>query len=149
MALLNYFAERPNQVLAKEQILKDVWPGTNVVDEALQRAVSILRKKLGDNQESPIFLETISKKGYRFLVAATPLPPKKEEDVNLTERNIRVSPLILFLVVLAGGLVSYFIWQAFYDQPALAPKADVSSVPQSDEPPPPAPKPDGEEDGED
>ena len=43
MDLLAYFSARPGQVLAKGQILNDVWGGTHVVEEALQRAVSILR----------------------------------------------------------------------------------------------------------
>lgn len=146
MALLNYFAARPNQVLTKEQILTDVWPGTNVVDEALQRAVSILRKKLGDNQETPIFLETISKKGYRFLVKAVPLEPGKEDNVNLTERNIKVSPLILVLTVVVGALGAYLIWQLFSDKP-FVPKAEGPNETKSVEPAPLAPKPEDEEDG--
>lgn len=146
MALLNYFAAKPNQVLTKEQILADVWPGTNVVDEALQRAVSILRKKLGDNQETPIFLETISKKGYRFLLKAVPLEPGKEDDMNLTERNIKVSPLILVLTVVVGALGAYLIWQVFFDKP-FVPKAEGPNETQSDEPAPLPPKPEGEGDG--
>ncbi len=143
MALLTYFSHRAGQVLAKEQILADVWAGTNVVDEALHRAVSILRKKLEDNPDHPVYIETISKKGYRFLLPAEPFKPRPEDEMKLTERSIKVSPLLLILAVVAGAAIFFLGWKAFFNEQPIAPKAESPPESQIEETSPSPPEPDG------
>ena len=148
MDLLAYFSARPGQVLSKGRILSDVWGGTRVVEEALQRAVSILRKTLGDNRENPIFIETISKKGYRFLVFPKPLSEPEADDINITEKNIKASPPVLMVGAVILILLTYFVLDSLTDQVPLAPKADGDSTAASAEAAP-APQPDKEAEPDD
>src|SRR5215510_73644 len=54
-------------VVDKEQLLKEVWPDTFVEEGSLSRNIHELRKALGDDTSQPGFIETIPKRGYRFL----------------------------------------------------------------------------------
>lgn len=73
MELLVYLAERPREVISAEQLLIDIWHGPFYGDGPVQRAVAILRRCLGDNAQTPRYLETIRKRGYR-LIADVVLP---------------------------------------------------------------------------
>src|ERR1043165_5471858 len=55
------------QVVDKEQLLKEVWPDTFVEEGSLSRNIHELRKALGDDSSEPRYIETIPKRGYRFL----------------------------------------------------------------------------------
>ena len=65
--------ERPGEIVTREELRKRLWPGDTFVDfeVALNSAVSRLRDALGDSADSPSFIETIPKRGYRFVV---PIP---------------------------------------------------------------------------
>src|SRR5689334_18459852 len=55
------------QLVEKEQLLKEVWPDTFVEEGSLSRNIHELRKALGDDTSQPSYIETIPKRGYRFL----------------------------------------------------------------------------------
>ncbi len=55
------------QVVDKDQLMKQVWPDTFVEEGSLSRNIYELRKALGDDSSEPHFIETIPKRGYRFL----------------------------------------------------------------------------------
>ena len=55
------------QVVEKEALLKEVWPDTFVEEGSLSRNIHELRKALGDDSSEPTYIETIPKRGYRFL----------------------------------------------------------------------------------
>ena len=67
MALLCYLAERSGQVVSREALLAALWPGVVVGDDSLTQAVIKLRKALGDDTDAPRYIQTIPKRGYRFL----------------------------------------------------------------------------------
>ncbi len=67
MQLLVFFAKNSARDLAKEEILKAVWGDGVFNEEVLTVAVSSLRKALGDNPQSPQFLKTLPRTGYRML----------------------------------------------------------------------------------
>jgi predicted ATPase len=66
LALLQFFVERPGEILTKDQILLKVWKGVAVSDAALTSCVQELRHVLGDDAKNPKFLETVHRRGYRF-----------------------------------------------------------------------------------
>jgi DNA-binding winged helix-turn-helix (wHTH) protein len=68
MELLVYFARRPGAVISKEELRENIW-GAHVVDEAVHRAVSLLRTALGDSSRDSNILETVRHHGYRLMVA--------------------------------------------------------------------------------
>lgn len=58
---------RAGQVVEKVDILKEVWPDTFVEDATLAQNISTLRKALGDTSETPAFIATVPRRGYRFV----------------------------------------------------------------------------------
>ena len=67
MDLLLRLARDAGDVVPREAILADVWTGVVVDEDALARAVSRLRRALGDDAKSPRYVETIPKRGYRLI----------------------------------------------------------------------------------
>jgi len=65
--LLFYFLDRPGQLITKEALLDDLWPGANVTENALAQAMSDLRDALDDDAGAPTFIKTIARRGYRFI----------------------------------------------------------------------------------
>jgi len=65
--LLFHLLDHAGDLVTKETLLEDLWPGANVTDNALAQAVSELRDALGDEPASPRFIKTIARRGYRFI----------------------------------------------------------------------------------
>ena len=69
--------ERPGEVVTREELHQELWPADTYVDfeQGINGAVKRLREALGDSAETPRFIETLPKRGYRFIApidAATP-----------------------------------------------------------------------------
>lgn len=67
--LLLYLAARPSALVPKEELLAALWPDVNVTDNALTQAVSELRQALGDEPANPTYIQTVARRGYRFIAA--------------------------------------------------------------------------------
>jgi len=65
--VLRVLVQNGGHLVEKERLLKEVWPDSFVEEGALNRSVSILRKALGEGPSGPKFIETIPKRGYRFV----------------------------------------------------------------------------------
>src|SRR5262245_33701683 len=66
-ALLRYLAERPGRLASKDELLDAVWGAeTAVSDTVLKNCVRELREALGDDAQTPQFVETVHRRGYRF-----------------------------------------------------------------------------------
>src|SRR6267143_3177131 len=81
--VLQVLLERPQEIVTREELRERIWPGNTFVDYqlALKKAVNRLREVLGDSAESPHFIETIPRRGYRFIGAITPFPSDLPEGV--------------------------------------------------------------------
>lgn len=66
-ALLRYLAEHPGQLVSKEELLGAVWPETRVSDIVLKVCIREVRQVLGDHPQNPAFIETVQRRGYRFI----------------------------------------------------------------------------------
>jgi Tol biopolymer transport system component/DNA-binding winged helix-turn-helix (wHTH) protein len=80
--VLSILLERPGEVVTREELQKRLWPDTFVdVDHNLNTAINKIREVLGDSAESPRFVETVPRRGYRFIApvegngVAAPLAP--------------------------------------------------------------------------
>jgi predicted ATPase/DNA-binding winged helix-turn-helix (wHTH) protein len=75
-AVLRCLLEHPGQLVTKEALFNAVWPGTYVGESALTICIRELRQALGDNSKTPQFIETVHRRGYRFIapVAASAAP---------------------------------------------------------------------------
>jgi DNA-binding winged helix-turn-helix (wHTH) protein/tetratricopeptide (TPR) repeat protein len=65
--LLLFLAARPSVLVSKEDLFRALWPDVAVTDNALTQAVSELRQALGDDPASPKFVQTVARRGYRFI----------------------------------------------------------------------------------
>src|ERR1700729_1219462 len=67
--VLAMLVEHPGEVVTREELQKRLWPADTFVDfdHGLNKAINKIREALGDSAESPRFVETVSRRGYRFL----------------------------------------------------------------------------------
>ena len=72
--VLAMLVEHPGEVIAREELQKKLWPVDTFVDfdHGLNKAINKLREALGDSAETPRFVETVARRGYRFLVEVKP-----------------------------------------------------------------------------
>jgi cholera toxin transcriptional activator len=68
--VLALFLERPGEVISREEIQKKLWPSGTFVDfdHSLNTAINKIREVLNDSASNPRFVETLAKRGYRFMV---------------------------------------------------------------------------------
>lgn len=128
--ILLTLVENSGQVVSKDDLMKRVWPDTYVEEGNLTQNISLLRKALGENQNGVQFIETVPRRGYRFVApisdaadfspavsAAIPTttvasPPKKRTPA----------------FVLAGGLVIAAIIGVMYFTSKAGDTAPIQSI---------------------
>src|SRR5579864_3756413 len=102
------FLDRPGQLVTREELKKQLWPSDTFVDfdVSLNKAVNRLREALGDSVEHPRFIETLPRKGYRFIA------PVSTDKTTTGLRHTREWKIVtaaamglLLMVVVAGELV--------------------------------------------
>jgi DNA-binding winged helix-turn-helix (wHTH) protein/Tol biopolymer transport system component len=73
--ILTILLERPGQLVTREELKKKLWPADTFVDfdHSLNKAVNRLREALEDSAEQPRFIETLPRRGYRFIAEAAPV----------------------------------------------------------------------------
>src|SRR5580765_7773186 len=75
--VLALLLERQGEVVTREEVRNRLWPADTFVDfdHSLNAAIRRLRDALGDSAENPTFVETVARRGYRFLAPVTDIPP--------------------------------------------------------------------------
>jgi predicted ATPase/DNA-binding winged helix-turn-helix (wHTH) protein len=74
-AVLRYLMEHAGRLVAKAELLHAVWPETIVSTEVLKGYIHDLRTVLGDDPHAPQFIETVGRRGYRFIAPLTTSAP--------------------------------------------------------------------------
>src|SRR5690348_14850117 len=118
------------QVVEKEQLMKEVWPDTFVEEGSLSRNIHELRKALGDTSSQPSYIETIPKRGYRFLapvkVSQFEAPAEAEPLPSPPVHNSRTIKVVLvasavLAVLLVGSLKAFrYLQHRGTSSPAVA-----------------------------
>lgn len=67
LVVLGYLLDRASQVVTKDELFQTVWPDTVVSDAALTSCIQELREALHDNARKPRYIETLYRRGFRFL----------------------------------------------------------------------------------
>lgn len=116
--------EHPGRLVTREELKRKLWPADTFVDfdRGLNKAVNRLREALGDSAENPRFIETLPRKGYRFICPlATPFGPSPEYKIaevspstqrtaqRFRQRAARIGGAFLILAT-AGWLMWRTVW---------------------------------------
>jgi predicted ATPase len=105
-AILAYFLDHPDRVVTQEELLESVWPDTYVQPEVVKRHIFDLRQALGDDSKIPSFLETLPRRGYKFIapVQEVERTSPTSPGVKLVGRSRALSDLETYLNRAMGGL---------------------------------------------
>src|SRR5207253_10362429 len=102
MAVLLHLANRPGQVVSRETLLSDVWPGVVVGDDSLTQVIIKLRKALGDDPDRPTYIQTVTKRGYRLV--APVLPPAEAASIPRRRAWTMAVGVLAAGLLVAGGI---------------------------------------------
>src|SRR5262249_38818654 len=70
-AILRYLVEHPGRLVSKAELLQAIWPDTTVSEGVLKSYIHDLRTVLGEEAQAPQFIETVGRRGYRFIAPLT------------------------------------------------------------------------------
>jgi TolB-like protein/DNA-binding winged helix-turn-helix (wHTH) protein len=125
------------RMVDKNDLMKAVWPDTFVEEGALTRNISLLRKTLGDAGDETAYIETIPKRGYRFVAPVSTVA--REPGTVTPEPPPRPRRLASKWIVMAGILLLAAVWAlakfaggeaAFHPaSPAFAPATELAVLP--------------------
>jgi DNA-binding winged helix-turn-helix (wHTH) protein len=73
--ILGFIVSRSGEIVTKEELLEKFWPDVNVTENTLTRAIADIRKAIGDDAAAPAFVQTASRRGYKFVGAAPEITP--------------------------------------------------------------------------
>lgn len=86
LSVLSTLLEQPGAVISKQSLLDAVWNGINVSESSLSEAVRLLRQALEDDSQEPKYIQTVHRRGYRFIAVVTsqagevaPIPPEERQ----------------------------------------------------------------------
>lgn len=127
--VLRYLAERPGQLVSKEELLQGSWPNVHVGPDVLKVTIAEIRKALDDPSREPRFIETAHRRGYRFIARTDEPEPvvhhempevprthyARSGDVNIAFQVIGEGSLDLVFVM---GWVSHLDY--FWTEPSFA-----------------------------
>jgi TolB-like protein/DNA-binding winged helix-turn-helix (wHTH) protein/Tfp pilus assembly protein PilF len=117
--VLAILLERPGEVVTREQLQKRLWPDTFVdVDHNLNTAINRIREVLGDSAESPRFVETLPRRGYRFIAP-----------VEGTRASARGKRLLILAVLAAVIVVGALLALKFHPSPQTSSIDSIAVLP--------------------
>jgi Tol biopolymer transport system component/DNA-binding winged helix-turn-helix (wHTH) protein len=113
--LLSVLVEHPGEVVSREALQRELWGGDTMVDfdHSIGIAVNKLREALGDSAENPRFVETLAKRGYRFIAPVKVIDPAAAQ---ATEAIAAEAPPMRNWAAwwVAGGLALVCMFLALY-----------------------------------
>jgi TolB-like protein/DNA-binding winged helix-turn-helix (wHTH) protein len=118
--------EDKGRVVPKQELLTRLWPDTFVEEANLTSNIQQLRKSLGDNARAPRYIETVPKRGYRFIAPiltddsgpAEPSEIRQRPSALANSRLLRVSMLVVGAAVFSSIFV-WIVWKRSTTQPAM------------------------------
>ena len=132
-AVLRVLVENAGHLVEKERLLSDVWNDAIVEEANLNRAVSVLRKTLGETQAER-YIETVPKRGYRFVAPVRLQPTGVQPEAESVGPPLptkaawsrTMAVVVSTALVLFGGAAAYLMWHA--GKPGIAPAPAVGPV---------------------
>jgi serine/threonine protein kinase len=110
--VLLVLVERAGELVTREEIQKKLWPNDTIVDfeHGINTAIKVLRRALGDSADAPKYIETIPRRGYRFMVPVEWIEPAESSKDEVSGNDDRASsPAAKFETAsLLGKKVSHY-----------------------------------------
>src|SRR6266481_1274218 len=83
--VLRYLVENPGRLVTQDEVLDKLWPDTYVNPELIRKYILDIRKILGDRPDKPEFIETVTKRGYRFIAPVVDESAAEPRDLNRSQ----------------------------------------------------------------
>lgn len=141
LQVLHILLERAGDVVTREELQARIWPADTFVDfdHSLHNAIARIRDVLGDSAETPRYIETLPRRGYRYIgpieeFVAPRLVTETTGETSRAEVAVEPStvsrPLILALIALVAiGLVSFASWRYLHSKTAVSPIRSIAVLP--------------------
>jgi DNA-binding winged helix-turn-helix (wHTH) protein len=145
LGVLAYLVARPGQVVPRQDLIDAIWKDAFVTDTSLAEAVSSLRQALGDDPQQPVYIQTLHRRGYRFVAPLSPAPavtgsrapaghPREpgaevlhpgapSAETTPVAPSIAAALLPWSLAAILGALAAAAIWRLEYADPRPEPTA--------------------------
>lgn len=120
LGVLEVLLERAGDIVPRQELIDRVWKDAFVTDTSLAEAISVLRQTLGDDPQNPAYVQTVHRRGYRFVAAVTPAPGERNRVEPLPSQEAppdRVSPSIAGQLIpwstaaICGAIAVAAVWQ--------------------------------------
>ncbi len=129
LRVLALLAARPGEIITREELQQKIWGDTFVeYDQSLNKAVNRIREALNDDAAIPDYIETVPRRGYRFIAPVITVPQKREEsqqqpasvsvppiDAATPSKSVRTfvtwTIVATLSTILAALAVVYFVWR--------------------------------------
>src|SRR5215472_13589825 len=118
--VLTILLQRPGEVVTREELRNQNWPPDTFVDfdNSLNTAINKLREALGDSADNPRFIETLPRRGYRFIAPVDGLGVGPNDQGVGQSGEARPAPQLLrwFIALLSFPILAtaLFVWNFFH-----------------------------------
>jgi TolB-like protein/DNA-binding winged helix-turn-helix (wHTH) protein/Tfp pilus assembly protein PilF len=143
LQLLEMLLERAGQVVTREELQSRIWPAKTFVDfdHGLHNAIARIREVLGDSPETPRYIETLPRHGYRFVGALEEefqTPRLAEETGRQILQELAIIPppkqkksriLLTLCALFVLGLVAFTTWRYLHAKAAFPPIRSIAVLP--------------------
>jgi TolB-like protein/DNA-binding winged helix-turn-helix (wHTH) protein len=130
LQVLAILLQRAGNLVTREELRSQLWPADTFVDfdHSLHNAIARLREVLGDSADAPRYIETLPRRGYRFIAPVEEVQAQQisAESSNKTRERVAVATrpkppagLLLALLCCAIAFAAWVAWQYFHVQAAV------------------------------
>ena len=125
LGVLELLLQRAGEVVPRQELIDTVWKDAFVTDTSLAEAVSLLRQVLGDDSQSPTYVQTLHRRGYRFVAPVSPPPTLEGSDPALTAVSPSISRELLpwSVAAICAFIAIAAVWQYTRKTPEASPIA--------------------------
>jgi DNA-binding winged helix-turn-helix (wHTH) protein len=129
LGVLTALLTKPGVVVSKQELMDAVWPDTFVTESSLLEAIGLLRDALGDNPRRPTYIQTVHRRGYRFIGVAAAARAKADATAEFPPffSGPEWRPIVAACVTYAVTTVCVAIVLALFGQPRVERRLELAA----------------------